>query len=119
MATCGRRIRPKLLLGFLIVSLLGYFLFHKTSTDVSRANRRELLPGEMNEKDYELLKKAVYEKPPLDVNALGELGVAVQLDLTGVEKRKEEESIDKHQINIYVSDKISLHRRLPERWNTL
>lgn len=69
--------------------------------------------------DNEQLKKPVYEKPPLDLNALGEMGRAVKLNLNGEEKRKEEESIKKHQINTYVSDKVSLHRRLPERWNPL
>lgn len=69
--------------------------------------------------DNEHLKKPVYEKPPLDLNALGEMGRAVKLNLNLEEKRKEEESIKKHQINTYVSDKVSLHRRLPERWNPL
>lgn len=71
------------------------------------------------EEDQEFLHRPVYEKPALDPDALGELGKAVKLELTGEEKRKEEESLKKHQINIYVSDKISLHRRLPERWNPL
>lgn len=53
------------------------------------------------------------------MSALGELGRAVKLDLSGDEQNKELESINKHQINTYVSDKISLHRRLPERWNPL
>lgn len=69
--------------------------------------------------DDDQLKKPVYEKPPLDLNALGELGRAVELHLNGDEKVKEEESIRKHQINTYVSDKVSLHRRLPEKWNPL
>lgn len=71
------------------------------------------------EVEYEDLKKPVYEKPPLNLNSLGELGKAVKLNLNEEEKRKEEESINKNQINTYVSDKISLHRRLPERWNPL
>eukprot|EP00061_Rhincodon_typus_P005684 g25504.t1 len=69
------------------------------------------------ESEYERLQRTVYEKPPLDESALGELGRAVHLNLEGDEKRKEEESVSKHQINIYVSDRISLRRRLPERWN--
>ena len=69
--------------------------------------------------EYEKLRRPVYEKPPLDMSAFGEMGRAVKLDLTGEEKKKEEESVTKHQINTYVSDKISLHRRLPERWNPL
>lgn len=69
--------------------------------------------------DNEQLKRPVYEKPPLDLNALGEMGRAVKLDLNEEEKIKEEESLKKHQINTYVSDRVSLHRRLPERWNPL
>ncbi|KAK2836411.1 hypothetical protein Q7C36_014280 [Tachysurus vachellii] len=118
MALFGRKSRPKLLLFFMCVSVFGYFLFHRRS-DVSRANRREVLSDLNPELDNELLRRPVYEKPALDVDALGELGKAVRLELTGEEKRKEEESLHKHQINIYVSDKISLHRRLDERWNPL
>ncbi|KAJ8273315.1 hypothetical protein GJAV_G00100170 [Gymnothorax javanicus] len=53
------------------------------------------------------------------MSAPGEMGKAVKLHLNEDEKRKEEESIEKHQINIFLSDKISLHRRLPESWNPL
>lgn len=62
------------------------------------------------------LRRPVYEKPPLGRETeLGELGQPVRLHLNEAEKRREEESIQKHQINIYLSDRISLHRRLPER----
>lgn len=93
-------------------------MFHKSS-HVSRANRRGVSSDLNPEDDHKLVRRPVYEKPALDVDALGEMGKAVRLELTGEEKRKEEESLQKHQINIYVSDKISLHRRLPERWNPL
>lgn len=86
-------------------------------SDMSATNRREA--PEEREVDDEELKRPVYEKPPLYLNALGEMGRAVKLSLSEEEKRKEEESVDKHQINIYVSDRVSLHRRLPERWNPL
>lgn len=118
MVRCGRKSRTKLLLLFISASLFGYFIFHKKS-DVSRANRRGVSSTRRAEENIELLRRPVYEKPPLDPDALGELGRAVKLELTGEEKKKEEESLQKHQINIYVSDKISLHRRLPERWNPL
>ncbi|XP_061616080.1 polypeptide N-acetylgalactosaminyltransferase 12 [Phyllopteryx taeniolatus] len=65
------------------------------------------------------LKRPVYEKPPLEPDAPGELGRAVELTLSADEKLKQDESISKHQVNIYVSDMISLHRRLPERRNPL
>lgn len=86
-------------------------------SDMSSTNRREA--PEEQQMDDEELGRPVYEKPPLDLNALGEMGRAVKLSLSEEEKRKEEESIEKHQINTYVSDRVSLHRRLPERWNPL
>ncbi|KAJ7991791.1 hypothetical protein DPEC_G00287530 [Dallia pectoralis] len=85
--------------------------------DLSETTRRDV-PTD-SAVDHDLLKKPVYDRPPLDLNALGEMGRAVKLDLVGEEKQKEEESIKKHQINTYVSDRISLHRRLQERWNPL
>lgn len=105
-------------------SLLGYVVFHRnaSSDDVSRTNRRGVSGHDHDDydrDDQDFLKRPVYRKPPLDLNAPGEMGRAVKLDLEGEEKIKEEESIKKHQINTYVSDKISLHRRLPERWNPL
>ncbi|KAI4818408.1 hypothetical protein KUCAC02_011749 [Chaenocephalus aceratus] len=118
MALCGRRRRPTILFSLLSVTLVGYLVFFRhNSVDVSVTNRRES-PGE-REVGNEELKKPVYERPPMDLLALGEMGRAVKLNLNGEEKRKEEESIKKHQINTYVSDKVSLHRSLPERWNPL
>ncbi len=118
MAACGRRSRPKLLFFLFFATLVGYLIFFRHhSGDVSATRRREA-PGEP-ELGNEDLKRPVYEKPSLDLNALGEMGRAVKLNLNGEEKRKEEESVKKHQINIYVSDKVSLHRRLPERWHPL
>lgn len=103
------------------VTLAAYLLFFRhNSTDASAGSRREA-PEEPRRRlpSDEELKRPVYEKPPLDMNALGEMGRAVRLNLDGEEKVREEESIRKHQINIYVSDQLSLHRRLPERWNPL
>lgn len=118
MATCGRRNRPRVLFFIFGASLVGYLIFFKHNfADVSATNRREA-PGEGEVKN-EQLKRPVYEKPPLDLNALGEMGRAVKLNLNEEEKRKEEESIKEHQINVYVSERVSLHRRLPERWNPL
>lgn len=120
MAICGRRSRSKFILYVLGAFVVGYLVFHRnTKSDVGLASRREVPVEQRENVDEDFLKKPVYEKPPLDVNALGEMGRAVKLDLTEKEKREEEESIKKHQINTYVSEKISLHRRLPERWNPL
>ena len=118
MAACGRRNRPKLLFSLFGATLVGFLIFFRhNSGEVGAANRREAA-GEREVADEEL-KEPVYQKPPLDLNAPGELGRPVKLTLNQDEKRKEEESLQKHQINIYVSDKISLHRSLPERWNPL
>uniref|UniRef100_A0A452QT42 Polypeptide N-acetylgalactosaminyltransferase n=1 Tax=Ursus americanus TaxID=9643 RepID=A0A452QT42_URSAM len=61
----------------------------------------------------------VLPRPPVSDDALGAQGEAVRLQLQGEELRLQEESVRLHQINIYLSDRISLHRRLPERWNPL
>jgi polypeptide N-acetylgalactosaminyltransferase len=61
----------------------------------------------------------VLPRPPLSADALGARGEAVRLQLQGEELRLQEESVRLHQINTYLSDRISLHRRLPERWNPL
>ncbi|XP_049607761.1 polypeptide N-acetylgalactosaminyltransferase 12 [Syngnathus scovelli] len=108
MAAC-RRNRLKLFLsGAALLALLFLYFGEPPDTDPHVLEARE-----------SYLRRPVYEKPPLLPDAPGALGSAVLLTLTGDEKRKQEESISKHQINIYVSDMISLHRRLPERWNPL
>lgn len=62
------------------------------------------------------LRRPVYDKPALGTETeLGELGRPARLELGEAEKRRQEESVQRHQINIYLSDRISLHRRLPER----
>ncbi|XP_066479662.1 polypeptide N-acetylgalactosaminyltransferase 12 [Tiliqua scincoides] len=62
------------------------------------------------------LRRPVYDKPPLGRETeLGELGRPARLELSEAERRRQEESVQRHQINIYLSDRISLHRRLPER----
>ncbi|XP_019364278.1 PREDICTED: polypeptide N-acetylgalactosaminyltransferase 12 [Gavialis gangeticus] len=58
-------------------------------------------------------------KPRAEPGAPGELGRPVRLELSAAEQRLQDDSVRLHQINIYVSDRISLHRRLPERWHPL
>lgn len=123
MVPCGRsRNRRNLLLCVAGVTFATYLLFFRHEPAPPSENGRRLVhreQGQLLPAASEQLRKPVYEKPPLDPNALGELGRAVHLNLQGDEKLQEEESINKHQINIYVSDKLSLHRRLPEKWNPL
>ncbi|KAM6974555.1 polypeptide N-acetylgalactosaminyltransferase 12 [Tautogolabrus adspersus] len=118
MAVCGRRSHPKLVFFIFGVTLVGYLIHSKHSSGDVRATHEREAPIE-REVGNDELKKPVYEKPPLDLNSLGELGRAVKLNLKGKAKKEEEESINKHQINTYVSDRLSLHRRLPEIWNPL
>nr|XP_019946510.1 PREDICTED: polypeptide N-acetylgalactosaminyltransferase 12 [Paralichthys olivaceus] len=126
MAACRRRNRPKILVLLLGVSLVGYLVFSRHNSGEVEDTKRRLASVEEEMKKVvedrvldEELKKPVYEKPPLDMNAPGELGRAVKLTLNQEEKREEEQSLKHHQINIYISDKVSLHRRLPEIWNPL
>ncbi|XP_074136195.1 polypeptide N-acetylgalactosaminyltransferase 12 [Sminthopsis crassicaudata] len=78
-----------------------------------------LQPGESAEERLQRLSRPVYPRPPPEPGALGYLGRAVSLQLDEAGKKRQEESIQRHQINIYLSDLISLHRRLPERWHPL
>lgn len=123
MAACRRRNRPRVLLLLLLgVTLFGYLVFFRQGSVEEAANGGgggEEADEKKRGVDDEQLKKPVYEKPPLDPNAPGEMGRALKLELDEQERRKEEESISTHQVNTYVSDRISLHRRLPERWNPL
>ncbi|XP_027695541.1 polypeptide N-acetylgalactosaminyltransferase 12-like [Vombatus ursinus] len=75
--------------------------------------------GESAEERLQRLRRPVYPRPPPEPGALGELGRAVSLELDEAGKKLQEDSIQRHQINIYLSDRISLHRRLPERWHPL
>ncbi|XP_077599949.1 polypeptide N-acetylgalactosaminyltransferase 12 [Stigmatopora nigra] len=113
MAFCRRKRLKLFLIG--VASLAFLFVYLGDFSGELHADASVDLHEE-NEVD---LKRPVYEKPPLVPDAPGELGKAVELKLNAEEKLKEEESLSKHQINIYVSDRISLHRRLPERWNPL
>lgn len=60
------------------------------------------------------LARPLYVKPPPDANAPGELGRAAHLNLSRDEKKQEEDSIERYAINIFVSDKISLHRHIQD-----
>lgn len=117
---CGKRGRScrgeGALLALGLLAAVG-FLAWRHGPPPRHATRRA--PQPPPPADAELLRQPVYAKPALDLGALGELGRAVRLELSPAEKRRQEESIRLHQINIYLSDRISLHRRLPERWNPL
>uniref|UniRef100_A0A6Q2ZEP0 Polypeptide N-acetylgalactosaminyltransferase n=1 Tax=Esox lucius TaxID=8010 RepID=A0A6Q2ZEP0_ESOLU len=73
---------------------------------------RQLLPVE--EQLGEGLARPVYVKARADANAPGEWGKATRLNLSPEEKKQEEDSVERYAINIYVSDKISLHRHIED-----
>lgn len=104
------------LLALGLLAALGFLVWRHGPPPRHAARRAPPQPPSL---DPELLRRPVYTKPALDPGALGELGRAVRLELSPAEKRRQEESIRRHQINIYLSDRISLHRRLPERWHPL
>ena len=60
------------------------------------------------------LTRPVYVKGPADSNGRGEWGKATRLNLGPEEKKLEEDSVERYAINIYVSDKISLHRHIQD-----
>ncbi len=69
---------------------------------------------EEKEEDSDSLKRPVYEKLPPDLNAPGEYGRATRLTLSAEEKKEEEASIERYAINIFISDKIALHRHIQD-----
>ncbi|XP_075068936.1 polypeptide N-acetylgalactosaminyltransferase 12 [Mixophyes fleayi] len=108
-----------LFFGFLLLSKGAEDSSNQYSDGVKAEDQPERREVVQNVVDYDQLKRTVYEKPPPDPHALGEFGRSVKLNLQGEEKKLEEESINHHQINIYLSEKISLHRHLEERWNPM
>lgn len=61
------------------------------------------------------LSRPLYEKPPADPQALGEWGRAGRLQLSEGERKQQEELIERYAINIYLSDRISLHRHIEDK----
>lgn len=64
------------------------------------------------EESREQLARPVYVKPPPDSSALGEWGKPTHLTLDPEQKKQEDDSVERYAINIYVSDRISLHRHV-------
>ncbi|KAG7471617.1 polypeptide N-acetylgalactosaminyltransferase 4-like [Solea senegalensis] len=100
---------------------LGYLLLERASfpssvqeedEDLKLLERDKVLSEERGAQG--LLAKPLYIKPVLEGNAPGEWGRATHLTLSPEEKKLEEESIENYALNIYVSDKISLHRHIQD-----
>lgn len=78
---------------------------------------RELGPRRLPDLDTreEDLSQPLYIKPPADSHALGEWGRASKLQLNEGELKQQEELIERYAINIYLSDRISLHRHIEDK----
>lgn len=95
-------------------------LWHWGPRDPAKSSGRAAPPSLAPEVAQRRLRRPVYDKPPLGRETeVGEMGRPARLELTKAEQDLQEESIQLHQINIFLSDRISLHRRLPERRNPL
>lgn len=101
---------------------LGYLLLERSSfppeSSIEEDEKvRHVVAQRMSleEMGYEgQLARPLYVKPPPDTNAPGELGRAAHLNLSPDEKKREEDSIERYAINIFLSDKISLHRHIQD-----
>ncbi|XP_033854872.1 polypeptide N-acetylgalactosaminyltransferase 15-like isoform X1 [Acipenser ruthenus] len=75
--------------------------FKRKANDVKKGN-------------YKFVKPGSGKKGEKSTAVLGDLGKPVHLKLDGFEKDTEESGLAKHGFNEAVSERISLHRRLPE-----
>lgn len=109
--------------GFLLWLLwLGYLLLERASypsssseeeDDEERAHLVRQVSLEETGADG-MLARPLYIKPALESNAPGEWGRATHLNLSPEEKKEEQDSLERYAINIYVSDRISLHRHIQD-----
>lgn len=101
-------------LGYL---LLAHVYFPSSSPggekDLAFSPLARLLSREESEVDKQM-SRPLYLKPEPDNNALGEWGRAAHLNLSPDEKREEQDNVERYAINIYLSDKISLHRHIKD-----
>lgn len=104
---------------FLSILWLFYLLLFRSSNtapaeDGGKHNVQARDIFTQGEEDAETLKRPIYVKPPPDLRAPGEFGRAARMNLNDEEKKQEQDSIERYAINIYVSDKISLHRHIED-----
>ncbi|XP_041665149.1 polypeptide N-acetylgalactosaminyltransferase 4 [Cheilinus undulatus] len=120
---CSRKLGTLAKAGFLLWILwLGYLVLARSSFpsfpsspaeegEEERDIRARQFTPEEGASD-EQLARPLYVKPPPDNGAHGEWGRATHLSLSPEEKKEEQDSVERYAINIYVSDKISLHRHI-------
>lgn len=120
---CSRKLGVLAKAGFLLwVLWLGYILlapssFPSPSSVANDDEKHNLQERKLSEEDSGadgLLARPFYVKSPPDSNAPGEWGRATHLSLSPEEKKQEQDSVERYAINIYVSDKISLHRHIQD-----
>lgn len=120
---CSRKLAVLAKAGLLLWLLwLGYLLLERASFPSSSSTEEDEEEQNIQARQLALeesgidgqLARPVYIKPPADANAPGEWGRATHLNLSPEEKKQEEESVERYAINIYVSDKISLHRHIQD-----
>lgn len=102
---------------------LGYLLLARSSFPSSSSleeedeERHNVMARQLSLEESGIdgqLARALYVKSPPDSNAPGEWGRASHLNLSPEEKKQEQDSIERYAINIFVSDKISLHRHIQD-----
>lgn len=120
---CSRKLGVLAKAFFLLWLLwLGYLLlarssFPSSSSEEEEDEEHDLLARQLSIEESGALgqlSRPFYIKPSPDNNALGEWGRATHLNLSPEEKKQEQESVERYAINIYVSDKISLHRHIQD-----
>lgn len=120
---CSRKLGVLAKAGFLLwVLWLGYLLLARSSFPSSSSveeedEDRNLLARQLSIEESGTdgqLARPLYVKSPPDNNAHGEWGRATHLTLNTEEKKQEQDSVEHYAINIYVSDKISLHRHIQD-----
>lgn len=118
---CSRKLGVLAKASFLLwVLWLGYLLLARSSSPSSVDEEDEdhnLLGRQISLEESGAdgqLARPLYVKSPPDNNAHGEWGRATHLNLSPEEKKQEQDSVERYAINIYVSDKISLHRHIQD-----
>ncbi|XP_054619015.1 polypeptide N-acetylgalactosaminyltransferase 4 [Dunckerocampus dactyliophorus] len=101
-------------LGYLLLAHSPSVAHDHSAPDLDHERRVVAQHPEKRDNDDGGLSRPLYAKPPADNNAPGEWGRAAHLNLSPEEKKQEEDSVERYAINIFVSDKISLHRHIKD-----